>query len=68
MKFFLPFGGKLNPDNRWMKPAQLIPWEKAEDVYIRSLKDPTQGNKAETGAPFEGCRGECPGKTNRLSG
>src|SRR5690625_4304308 len=44
-EFFLPFGGKLNPDNRWVKLAQLIPWKKAEDVYIRTLKNPTQGNK-----------------------
>jgi len=44
--FFLPFGGKLNPDNRWVVLAQLIPWDRAEDVYIRSLKDVTQGNKA----------------------
>lgn len=36
----------LNPDNRWVILAQLIPWEKVEDVYIRSLKDATQGNKA----------------------
>jgi transposase, IS5 family len=35
-EFFLPFGGKLNPENRWVVLAQLIPWEKAEDVYIRS--------------------------------
>lgn len=45
-EFFLPFGGKLNPNNRWVTLAHLIPWEKVEDVYIRSLKDTTQGNKA----------------------
>lgn len=44
--FFLPFGGKLNPDNRWVVLAYLVPWEKAEDAYIHSLKDVTQGNKA----------------------
>lgn len=45
-EFFLPFGGKLNADNRWVKLAQLIPWEKAEEAYIQSLKDTSQGNKA----------------------
>jgi hypothetical protein len=24
--FYLPFGGKLNPTNRWVQLAQLIPW------------------------------------------
>ncbi len=25
--FFLPFGGKLSGDNRWIKLAELIPWD-----------------------------------------
>lgn len=28
-----PFGGKLNPDNRWLKIAELIPWDELEDEY-----------------------------------
>ncbi|PTQ57487.1 MAG: hypothetical protein BSOLF_1365 [Candidatus Carbobacillus altaicus] len=24
--FFLPFGGKLNQNNRWVKLVQTIPW------------------------------------------
>jgi len=31
--FYLPFGGKLNPRNRWVLPAKLIPWEEFEDKY-----------------------------------
>ena len=31
--FFLPFGGKLSGDNRWIKLAELIPWNELEDVY-----------------------------------
>jgi hypothetical protein len=31
--FFLPFGGKLSGDNRWVKLADLIPWEELEDDY-----------------------------------
>lgn len=45
-EFFLSFSGKLNADNRWVKLAQLIPWEKAEEAYFQSLKDTSQGNKA----------------------
>jgi hypothetical protein len=29
--FFLPFGGKLSGVNRWIKLAELIPWDELED-------------------------------------
>ena len=31
--FYMPFSGKLNPDNRWVKLARLVPWELAEKIY-----------------------------------
>ncbi len=31
--FFLPFGGKLSGGNRWIKLAELIPWDELEDDY-----------------------------------
>ena len=31
--FFLPFGGRLSGDNRWIKLAELIPWDELEDDY-----------------------------------
>ena len=31
--FFLPFGGQLSGDNRWIKLAELIPWDELEDDY-----------------------------------
>jgi hypothetical protein len=31
--FYLPFGGKLNPNNRWVQLAQLIPWSELEAEY-----------------------------------
>jgi hypothetical protein len=31
--FFMPFGGKLSGDNRWIKLAALIPWNEPEDGY-----------------------------------
>lgn len=45
-EFFLPFGGHLNPDNRWVRMASIIPWADLEDAYLESLGDPTQGSKA----------------------
>lgn len=45
-EFFLPFGGRLNPDNRWVIMANVIPWWKAEDRYKESLNDLTQGKQA----------------------
>lgn len=32
-KFELPFGGKLSPENRWVKLAKLIPWSEFEAEY-----------------------------------
>ena len=31
--FFLPFGGQLSGDNRWIKLSELIPWEELEVDY-----------------------------------
>ena len=37
--FYLPFSGHLDPDNRWVVMAQLVPWELAKEIYLRSLCD-----------------------------
>lgn len=29
----LPFGGKLNHDNRWIRLAELVPWRQLEETY-----------------------------------
>lgn len=29
----LPFGGKLNTDNRWIKLHDLVPWDELETIY-----------------------------------
>jgi len=31
--FYMPFGGKLSPDNRWVKLAKIIPWSEIEEAY-----------------------------------
>lgn len=32
-KFYLPFGGHLNGDNRWVQLAAIIPWDEIEAKY-----------------------------------
>lgn len=45
-EFFLPFGGKLNPENRWCKLAALIPWSRIEEKYAKSFKNLKAGQVA----------------------
>ena len=35
--FYLPFSGQLDPDNRWIALARLVPWELAEEIYHEGL-------------------------------
>ena len=35
--FHLPFGGKLDPKNRWVKLAETIPWHVAEERYAKKF-------------------------------
>lgn len=35
--FYLPFSGHLDPDNRWIAMARLVPWELAEEIYQQAL-------------------------------
>lgn len=35
--FYLPFGGQLSGDNRWVKLAVIIPWEEFEASYAEQL-------------------------------
>jgi len=34
--FILPFEGKLKADNRWVKMAEIIPWDEIEQEYAKS--------------------------------
>ena len=36
-EFFLPFGGKLNKNNRWVRMAEIMPWDYIEEVYLESM-------------------------------
>jgi hypothetical protein len=48
-EFHVPFGGTLDPDNRWVIFSTLMPWEELEETYAR------QFNPA-TGAPAKPVR------------
>jgi len=34
-----PFGGKLDENNRWLRVAELIPWQELEDEYAKHFSD-----------------------------
>ena len=46
--FYLPFGGKLRSDNRWVKLAKFIPWEEFEPGYAKSLASSDKGPPAKS--------------------
>ena len=41
--FFLPFGGHLDSDNRWVRMAKLIPWAEVEQRYEKLFADSGMG-------------------------
>lgn len=40
--FSLPFGGKLNPKNRWVEWSAVIPWDDLATCYYKTM-DPKKG-------------------------
>ena len=36
--FYHPFGGKMDPENRWIKTKKMIPWEMMEEKYASHFK------------------------------
>lgn len=44
--FYLPFGGKLNPKNRWIIMSEQIPWEEIEEEYFEHFSRNQTGNPA----------------------
>jgi transposase, IS5 family len=37
--FTLPFEGKLKTDNRWVKMAEIIPWDEIEQEYAKLFEN-----------------------------
>jgi transposase, IS5 family len=46
LEFFLPFGGKLNPENRWCKYAMIVPWKEVEEKYAKNFNSGNAGKVA----------------------
>ena len=44
--FYLPFGGKLRSDNRWVILSKQIPWQKIEREYESNFNGSDTGNVA----------------------
>ena len=40
-EFFLPFGGQLRKDNRWVRLAEIMPWTYIEEIYVRNMSEET---------------------------
>ena len=41
--FYLPFGGKLRANNRWVYLSQIIPWALVEECYQDSMTSSKMG-------------------------
>ena len=37
--FYLPFGGNLSGENRWVRLAKLVPWEQFESEYAEQFSE-----------------------------
>jgi len=48
-EFYLPFGGELDPKNRWVILSRQIPWDYVEDVYEETLSGSDKGCPALSG-------------------
>jgi hypothetical protein len=44
--FFMPFQGKLDSNNRWIKLSEMVPWEDFEDEYASNFKKSNTGENA----------------------
>lgn len=47
--FYLPFGGKLNASNRWVKLASIVPWREVEKCYQQNFEGTGMGAPAKSG-------------------
>jgi len=46
--FYLPFGGKLRSDNRWVILSKQIPWQQVEQEYLMNFSQSDTGNPAKS--------------------
>ncbi len=46
--FYLPFGGKLRSNNRWVLLARMVPWKTVEAFYEKQFSESGQGPPAKS--------------------
>ena len=46
--FYLPFGGKLRSNNRWVLLAKMVPWDTVESLYAEQFSVNSQGAPAKS--------------------
>ncbi len=46
--FYLPFGGRLRSDNRWVTLAKQIPWQQIEQKYSENFSNNKAGCPAKS--------------------
>ena len=46
--FYLPFGGHLDPNNRWIILSRMVPWDKLESEYKKKLGNSNLGAPAKS--------------------
>ena len=46
LEFNMPFSQVLDPENRWVKYAEMIPWAVVEDLYKKALGNSREGQRA----------------------
>ena len=39
--FTMPFGGELDPENRWVRLAGIMPWDYIEEIYLQTMNTET---------------------------
>ena len=44
--FFIPFGGRLSENNRWVQLSYLIPWRRVEQEYSKQFSTSPRGGRA----------------------
>ena len=46
--FYMPFGGHLNEENRWVILSKNVPWDEIEEEYKEKLGDIEKGAPAKS--------------------
>ena len=53
--FFLPFGGRLQKDNRWIRLTERMPWEEIKTIYLKTMNQETGRRAYPARLAFDAC-------------